>query len=131
VSITRFGSGGPFEDAVGYSRVVRAGNWVLVAGSTATVGGVVVHVGDSYQQALTAFGIAVDALAQAGATVADVVRTRMYVTDIAFFAEVGRAHHDLFGAVRPVSCLVAVSALAYPEHLIEVEVDAYLAAGAG
>ena len=82
--IERYGSGGPWEQKYGYSRVVRAGDLLLTAGCTATVDGVVTGVGDPRAQALTAFGIALDALAGAGATVEDVIRTRMYVTDAAY-----------------------------------------------
>jgi enamine deaminase RidA (YjgF/YER057c/UK114 family) len=123
--IRRISSGGPWEDLVGYSRAVVAGPWVLLAGCTATVGGEVRHEGDAYAQARTALTIAVDALSEAGASVADVVRTRMYVADIADGAAVGRAHAELFKDVRPAATMVEVSAFIDPRILVEIEVDAY------
>ena len=117
----------PFEDVVGYSRAVRIGDTAWVAGTTATVEGEVVGVGDAYEQARVAFGIALEALATAGMATQHVVRTRMYVTDIADFDEVGRAHKEIFDDVRPVATMVQVVALARPEHLVEVEVDAHVA----
>jgi enamine deaminase RidA (YjgF/YER057c/UK114 family) len=122
--IERFGSGGPWEQAYGYSRVVRAGDLLLTAGCTATVDGVVTGVGDAYAQTLTAFRIALDALAVAGAAIGDVIRTRMYVVGAADADAVGRAHGELFGTVRPVSTLVVVAGLLHPDHLVEVEVEA-------
>jgi enamine deaminase RidA (YjgF/YER057c/UK114 family) len=126
VTVRRISSGGPWEDVVGYSRAVRCGPWVITAGCTAWVDGRVAHVDDAYGQARTAFGIALAALARLDATPAQVVRTRMYVTDVAFADDVARAHAELFGAVRPVATMVEVSALADPDHLVEVEVEAYL-----
>lgn len=122
-----FSSSSPFEDVVGYSRAVRIGDTVWVAGSTATVEGEVVGVGDAYEQTRVAFGIALEALATAGLETQHVVRTRMYVTDIADFDAVGRAHKEIFDEVRPVATMVQVVALARPEHLVEVEVDAHVA----
>jgi enamine deaminase RidA (YjgF/YER057c/UK114 family) len=124
-SVERFGSGGPWEQAFGYSRAVRAGDLLVTAGCTATVDGVVVGVGDPRAQTMTAFGIALDALAAAGASVEDVFRTRMYVTDAAHADAAGRAHGELFGAVRPAATLVVVAGLLHPDHLVEVEVEAY------
>jgi enamine deaminase RidA (YjgF/YER057c/UK114 family) len=126
VLITRFGGSAPWEDIYGYSRVVVAGDWALTAGTTATGSDGVLHPGHAYGQTLTAFTIALDALRAAGATPEQVVRTRMYVTDIARQAEVGRAHQELFGQLRPVATMVEVAHLADPAHLIEVEVEAYL-----
>jgi len=117
----------PFEDVVGYSRAVRIGDNAWVAGTTATVEGEVVGVGDAYEQTRVAFGIALAALAASGMEAQHVVRTRMYVTDIADFDEVGRAHKEIFDAVRPVATMVQVVALARPEHLVEVEIDAHIA----
>lgn len=114
----------PWEDVVGYSRVVSVDDSAWVAGTTATVDGQVVGVGDAYEQARVAFGIAVDALRSAGFEAADVVRTRMFVTDIALFDAVGRAHSEFFDTVRPVATMVEVSGLALPEHLVEIEIDA-------
>jgi enamine deaminase RidA (YjgF/YER057c/UK114 family) len=120
--IERFGSGGPWEQAVGYSRVVRAGSLVFVAGCTA-VGpdGELVGGASAYAQAVQACRNVVDALAQAGASPADVVQTRMYVTDIARWEEVGRAHAETFGAAPPVASMVEVSALIDPRILVEIE----------
>ncbi|MCW2798804.1 MAG: hypothetical protein JWQ70_276 [Aeromicrobium sp.] len=125
-----FSSSSPYEDQVGYSRAVRVGDAVWVAGTTATVDGDVVGVGDPYEQARVAFGIAIEALRAAGLEAEDVVRTRMYVIDIAHFDEVGRAHKELFDEIRPVATMVQVSGLAHPDHLVEVEIDAHLAQSA-
>lgn len=127
MSGARLGSGGPWEASFGYSRVVTAGAWVLSAGCTATVDGVVVHVGDAGAQARAAFDIALTGLARAGASVRDVVRTRMYVVNRADADAVGRVHGQIFGAVRPVATMVLVAGLIDPHHLVEVEVEAYLA----
>lgn len=123
--VERWPSGGPWEDVVGYSRVVRAGNRWVTAGCTATVEGVVQSPGDPHGQARVAFGIALDSLADAGVATADVVRTRMYIVDRADAEPVGRAHAELFGAVRPASTLVVVAGLIDPAMLVEVEVEAY------
>jgi enamine deaminase RidA (YjgF/YER057c/UK114 family) len=123
--IRRLGSGGPWEETYGYARVVVAGPWVLTAGCTATVDGAVVHIGDVAGQTRQAFQVALDALAKAGATVADVVRTRMYVVHGADSDAVGRAHGEVFGAVRPAATMVMVASLLHPDHLVEVEVEAY------
>ncbi|MEU7902423.1 Rid family hydrolase [Actinoplanes sp. NPDC049118] len=124
--VERFSSGGPWEDRYGYSRVVRAGDLLLTAGCTATMDGAVTGIGDPRAQALTAFGIALDALAGAGAGLADVIRTRMYITDAAHADAVAGAHGSVFGDVRPVTTLVVVAGLLDPEHLVEVEVEAYV-----
>ncbi|WP_229400181.1 RidA family protein [Micromonospora okii] len=126
MTVTRLGSGGPWEQLYGYSRVVRAGNLAWTAGCTATVDGKVVHVGDAAAQTAQAVRIGLAALAEVGAEPGDVVRTRMYVTDRAYADEVGRAHNAVLGAVRPVATLVVVAALLDPEHLVEVELEAYL-----
>jgi len=120
-------SSSPYEDRVGYSRAVRVGDAVWVAGTTATVDGEVVGVGDPYEQARVAFEIAIAAIRTAGLDVADVVRTRMFVIDIAHFDEIGRAHKELFDDIRPVATMVQVAGLAHPDHLVEVEIDAHLA----
>jgi enamine deaminase RidA (YjgF/YER057c/UK114 family) len=125
-AVRRWGSGGPWESRYGYSRVVRAGDLLLTAGCTATVDGAVTGIGDPRAQALTAFKIALDALAAAGAAVEDVIRTRMYVTDPAHSEAVAEAHGSLFAEVRPVATLVVVAGLLDPEHLVEVEVEAYV-----
>jgi enamine deaminase RidA (YjgF/YER057c/UK114 family) len=129
--ITRISSGGPWEESIGYSRAVVVDRWVLTSGCTSTVDGQVAHVDDPYGQTLEAFGIALRAVAEAGAGVEHVVRTRMYVTDIGLLDEVGRAHGSLFGEVRPAATMVGVSGLAHPDHLVEVEVEAFLPVEAG
>lgn len=121
----RYFSGGPYEEIYGYARAVRTGNRVVTAGCTSTVDGAVTGVGDPRAQTLTAFQIALDALASVGASVGDVVRTRMYVTDRAHADAVGRAHGELFGAVRPAATLVIVAGLIHPDMLVEVEVEAF------
>jgi enamine deaminase RidA (YjgF/YER057c/UK114 family) len=126
VSVARHGSGGPWEESIGYSRVVIAGPWALTAGCTSTVDGAVAHVDDAYAQTLQSFRIALDALAAVGVAATDVVRTRMYATPAADLTAIGRAHGELFGAIRPAATLVVVAALLDPDHLIEVEVEAYL-----
>jgi enamine deaminase RidA (YjgF/YER057c/UK114 family) len=125
MTIERFGSDNPWEATVGYCRAVRAGDHVHVAGTTATVDGRVVGVGDPAEQTRVALRIIGDALTRAGASLADVVRTRMFVTDIAHWEAVGRAHGEVFGAVRPAATMVEVAALIDPDHLVEIEVDAY------
>ncbi|HXD26438.1 MAG TPA: Rid family hydrolase, partial [Propionibacteriaceae bacterium] len=110
----------------GYSRVVVAGDWAITAGTTATGPDGVLDPGDAYRQAVAAFTIALEALQTAGITTEQVVRTRIYVTDINSQQDVGRAHQELFGSVRPVATMVEVGRLADPAHLVEVEVEAYL-----
>jgi enamine deaminase RidA (YjgF/YER057c/UK114 family) len=124
VTVRRIGSGGPWEDVVGYSRVVVAGDSAWVSGCTATVDGEVVHPGDVAGQARVAFGVLVEALASAGFAPGDVVRTRMYVTDTSRWEEVGRAHGEVFGAVRPATAMIGVASLLHPDMLVEVEADA-------
>ncbi len=124
--ITRISSGGPWEAKIGYSRAVVAGGFVLVSGCTSTVDGVVTNVGDAGGQLLTALGIALDALAQAGARADQVVRTRMYVVNPADADAVGAAHGQIFSEVRPAATMVFVAGLIHPDHLVEVEVEAYL-----
>ncbi|MFG2168737.1 RidA family protein [Micromonospora chersina] len=125
-AVTRLGSGGPWEALYGYCRVVRAGRLAITAGCTSTVDGRVAHVGDAAAQTAQAIRIGLDALAEVGAEPADVVRTRMYVTDRMYADEVGRAHNAVFGAVRPVATMVVVAGLIDPEHLVEVELEAWL-----
>ena len=118
-------SGGPWEQVVGYSRAVREGNHVFVAGTTAAnADGSIAGGADPYLQAVRCFEIISEALAEAGASRADVVRTRMFVTNIAQWQEFGRAHGEYFKDVRPAATMVQVAALIDPAMLIEVEVDA-------
>jgi enamine deaminase RidA (YjgF/YER057c/UK114 family) len=124
-AVRRLGSGGPYEERIGYSRVVRVGPVILTAGCTSIVDGAVAHPGDAYAQALRAFRVALDALAKAGGAPEDVVRTRMYVVRPADCEAVGRAHGEVFGAVRPVATMVVVAGLIDPALLVEVEVEAY------
>ena len=118
------GSGAPWEAQVGYSRAVRVGNVVQVAGTTATVNGAVVGVNDAYEQTRVALAIIRAALEDAGARLEDVVRTRMFVTDIARWQEVGQAHGEVFGDIRPAATMVQVAGLIDPAHLIEIEAEA-------
>ncbi len=117
-------SGGPYEPVVGYSRAVRVGDRVFVAGTTAAppegdaVGG---DIGAQTREAIARIRVALE---EAGATLADVVRTRIYVTDISRWEEVGRVHGELFGEIRPASTMVEVSGLIDPELLVEIEAEA-------
>lgn len=123
-----FCSGGPWEGPVGYSRVVRVGPQLFVAGTTATAAdGRIVGVGDAYAQTRTALANIETALVRAGARLSDVVRTRIYVTDISRWEEIGRAHGEVFGSIRPVTSMVEVARLIDPAMLVEIEADALMA----
>ncbi len=118
-------SGTAWEEIVGYSRAVRIGQVIEVAGTTAVdEAGQVVGAGDPYQQARYALGKIEKALRAAGGSLDDVVRTRMFVTDMAHWQEVGRAHGESFRHIKPVATMVAVKALISPELLVEIEVTA-------
>lgn len=120
-------SGGPFEDIVGYSRAVRAGNHVYVSGTTsAQADGTVFGGNDAYAQATRCFEIIEKALGEAGATMAHVVRTRMFVTDISRWEDIAKAHHEVFKWTKPAATMVQVAALIDPRMLVEIEVDAVI-----
>ena len=121
----RYASGTPWEPIVGYSRALRVGNQIFVTGTTATdAAGDVVAVGDAYGQTVQAIRNIERALAALGASLEDVVRTRMFVTDIARWHEYGRAHGEFFGTIRPCTTMVEVSRLIDERMLVEVEADA-------
>jgi len=113
------GSGSQFEDAVGYSRAVRVGPYIVVAGTTAPGDTVATQAREALRRIDTALG-------QAGASLADVVRTRMFVTDISRWREIAEVHAQVFGDIRPVATMVEVSALIAPELMVEIEADAVL-----
>jgi enamine deaminase RidA (YjgF/YER057c/UK114 family) len=121
----RIGSGGRWEQAVGYSRAVAAGDYVFVSGCTSVDGTELVHEGDARAQTARAIANVATALTGLGASLADVVSTRMFVTDIARWDEYGKAHGEAFGAIAPAATLVEVRALIDPRMLIEVEAVAY------
>lgn len=122
-------SGTPWEQLAGYSRAVRVGDHVFVSGTTASDQTGAVHgVGDPYAQTVYILRKIEAALTQAGATLGDVVRVRMFVTDISRWEEVGRAHGEVFGEIRPASTMVEISKLVSPEHMVEIEVDAIIGA---
>ena len=130
MSVIRLGSGAPWEGIVGYSRVVVRGDAAWVSGTTSLVDGRVAHPGDAAAQTRQVLAIIRVALEKAGFTVADVVRTRMFVTDISRWEEIGRAHGEVFGDVRPATTMVQVSGLIDPDMLVEIEADAVRWAGA-
>ncbi|HZG75687.1 MAG TPA: RidA family protein [Paenibacillus sp.] len=120
----RVSTGSPWEPIVGYSRAVRVGSVIEVAGTTAMQDGEVVGKGDAYAQTKHILSIVEKALLELGGSMSDVVRTRMFVTDISRWEEVGRAHGEAFGDIRPAATMVEVKALIDPELLVEIEVQA-------
>ena len=122
-----FSTGTPWEPIVGYSRAVRVGDYVFVSGTTATdQGGGVIGVGDPYKQTVQALRNVQRAIESFGGTIANIVRTRIYVINIDDWQEIGRAHGEFFSRIRPATTMVQVSRLISPDMLIEVEADAIL-----
>ena len=120
----RISTGSSWEPVVGYSRAIRVGNRVEVAGTTAVRDGKTVGVGDAYAQTVCALEIIKESLEKVGAELSDVVRTRIFVTDISQWEEIGKAHGEFFRDIRPVATMVEVKSLIEPELLVEIEAEA-------
>lgn len=123
---TNYTTGSKWEPIVGYSRAVKIGHLIEVSGTTSSRDGVIVHGGDAYRQMLEIILIAQEVLEAAGSSLADVIRTRIYVTDISKWEEVGKAHGEAFGEINPATTMVEVSGLVDPDMLVEVEFTAYI-----
>jgi enamine deaminase RidA (YjgF/YER057c/UK114 family) len=123
---TNYSSGAQWEDIVGYARAVKVGNIIEVAGTTAVENGKIIGKEDAYLQTKTILQKIERVLQEAGASLENVVRTRVYVTDISRWEEVGRAHGEFFRTIKPASAMIEISALIDPEMLVEIEVTAIL-----
>jgi enamine deaminase RidA (YjgF/YER057c/UK114 family) len=121
----KISSGGPWEASIGYSRATVVGPYIHVSGSTATVDGILQHEGDAYGQTMVAFTVIEKALAQGGHSLADIVRTRIYLANAEDMDAVGKAHGELFSEIRPAATMLAGIKFINPLMLVEIEVDSY------